>query len=588
MRIVASLIALATSLTAQTAVFDLNPGPDSSAPGGFVDLLGTAVFWANGSGAGDEPWRSDGTATGTYRLADITPGSGGTLRTPFVSTGELAFFTATTSLDGQELWVTDGTVAGTRIVRDMVPGSGSTAPERLTVVGARLLFTGLGSAGRELHVSDGTFAGTGLVKDIRPGAGSSSPYGFAALGDRLYFLADDGVHGTEIWSSDGTAVGTQLFADLIPSGSARQLGPLAVADGRLWFGITNGSANAEVWTSDGIIAGTRMVSHLPDPGTLLFSSPRGVGQGCLITTLASGGIASYIADGTTNTTQRLAVQAGSSSPSIRWRGELFFLAGLPGNAIEFWRTDGTFGGTRRVNLGPGSPSVQSAVALGSRLLVETLRPPGIVELIAIDTANGASVLYSPLNVQPAVADSRHVYFQDSNGTALRRTDGTAAGTISLGPTTRWVSAAGAGGRLFFDGLDAALGRELHVYEVGAAARPIGATCPSGKRTPQLTITDPVLGAGMQVDVADLAPQALFVAMLSAPATPTPLGVCRVYVELNTAIVLGPLASQSGVGQFTLPIPDDPALLGIALVTQAAASGPSGMELTNAYLLRLGR
>ena len=56
----------------------------------------------------------------------------------------------------------------------------------------------------------------------------------------------------------------------------------------------------------------------------------------------------------------------------------------------------------------------------------------------------------------------------------------------------------------------------------------------------------------------------------------------------TAIVLGPLASQSGVGQFTLPIPDDPALLGIALVTQAAASGPSGMELTNAYLLRLGR
>ena len=121
-----------------------------------------------------------------------------------------------------------------------------------------------------------------------------------------------------------------------------------------------------------------------------------------------------------------------------------------------------------------------------------------------------------------------------------------------------------------------------------SAQSIGATCPNGVRTPRLTLTDPVLGGSSQAAVSDLAPQALFVALLSAPTAPSAFGICRVHVSLHGAIALGPMASNGGAGQFTLPIPDDNALLGVALVTQAAATAPTGIDLTNACLLRLGR
>src|SRR5262245_61783279 len=76
-------LALAWAARAQVAdphvytVKDVNstftPGLGSS-PTGFVDLDGVAIFSARDA-SGAEPWRSDGTATGTFPLRDIRPGA---------------------------------------------------------------------------------------------------------------------------------------------------------------------------------------------------------------------------------------------------------------------------------------------------------------------------------------------------------------------------------------------------------------------------------------------------------------------------------------------------------------------------------
>ena len=77
---------------------------------------GLFFFRAESSGEGLEPWRSDGTAEGTFPLADIAPGQDDSFPWNFVATDNGACFTAT-SEEGppaiRHLWCSDGTVGGT-------------------------------------------------------------------------------------------------------------------------------------------------------------------------------------------------------------------------------------------------------------------------------------------------------------------------------------------------------------------------------------------------------------------------------------------------------------------------------------------
>jgi ELWxxDGT repeat protein len=57
-------------------VKDIEPGPDGSGPGAIAAFRGVILFAATTDRWGGEPWRSDGTAAGTYLLKDIDrPGS---------------------------------------------------------------------------------------------------------------------------------------------------------------------------------------------------------------------------------------------------------------------------------------------------------------------------------------------------------------------------------------------------------------------------------------------------------------------------------------------------------------------------------
>jgi ELWxxDGT repeat protein len=110
------------------------------------------IFWADDGTTGSEPWRTDGTVAGTYRLGDIYPGRNWSSPSEFTYVDGVFYFSANDGTYGKELWRSDGTVAGTY-----------------------------------------------RVTDINPGRPDGNPGWMIGNAGQLYFAATDDVHGTEPW-----------------------------------------------------------------------------------------------------------------------------------------------------------------------------------------------------------------------------------------------------------------------------------------------------------------------------------------------------------------------------------------------------
>jgi len=202
---------------------DIKVGDASSEINGFTLMNGVAYFYADDGVNGRELWRSDGTYAGTHIVVNIGPGPldhGGQETVVIPSVGGVMFITADDGVHGQELWRSDGTAAGTWIVADIVPGDGSPDIDRMIQAGNRVFFTATDSAGSEPWVSNGTAAGTHRVGDINPGAADSSIGGAVAVGSTVFFAAFDPIHGRELWrlkaGDELAALVTDLNTDLSP------------------------------------------------------------------------------------------------------------------------------------------------------------------------------------------------------------------------------------------------------------------------------------------------------------------------------------------------------------------------------------
>src|SRR6185295_4737532 len=91
----------------------------SSDPRDFA-LLGSVVLFSADDGLrGRELWVSNGTFSGTRRLADLIPGSRGSAPHDLVRFHDLVYFLAASSGQGESLWRTDGTARGTTRVLDL-------------------------------------------------------------------------------------------------------------------------------------------------------------------------------------------------------------------------------------------------------------------------------------------------------------------------------------------------------------------------------------------------------------------------------------------------------------------------------------
>jgi len=110
--------------------------------------------------------------------------------------------------------------------------------------------------------------------------------------------------------------------------------------------------------------------------------------------------------------------------------------------------------------------------------------------------------------------------------------------------------------------------------------PFGAGCAGTFGIPLLAVTSaPSLGnAAFGLQLAQLVPHALGFLGLSFARAPQGLGPsCTLYLT-SPASLLGSSANGNGVAGYTLPIPNNNALLGVRVFAQGAAVDASGSYL----------
>ena len=199
------------SIAGTKMVADINPGINSSAPGGLF-VYKNEVYFGAFDGRDHAFWKSDGTKAGTIKLKNIDPWWGGDVTETaqfFCTSNNVLYFSAVdySNDKGTELWKSNGTAAGTRVIKDINPSDNSltVGPYDLTDVNGTVFFTADdGVNGRELWKSNGTAGSTKLVKDITPGADGSFFNSLVSYAGKLYFL-----NNNVLWSSNGTKNGTK-------------------------------------------------------------------------------------------------------------------------------------------------------------------------------------------------------------------------------------------------------------------------------------------------------------------------------------------------------------------------------------------
>jgi ELWxxDGT repeat protein len=281
------------SSSAARLVSDINPsyGYPSTDSLRFVTGTSKFIFAASDGISGTELWKSDGTDSGTLRVADISPGSASSMPNSFFSFGEKAIFIADNGIQGKEWWITQGTSSTTQLLKDIGPGSASGATGEWTPSGIALSNTSAvftandGLNGPELWVTDGTSSGTRLLKNINEKSAGSNPTGFTQLDDKIVYVADDGVHGRELWATDRQ--GTRLVKDIYPGSESSSIAALKRFKDLVLFVANNGTNGSELWRTDGTEIGTfRLTDSKPgsesgvsDPATSMFGGSLGFVQG---------------------------------------------------------------------------------------------------------------------------------------------------------------------------------------------------------------------------------------------------------------------------------------------------------------------
>jgi ELWxxDGT repeat protein len=362
---------------------------------------------------GNEPWISDGTATGTRLIADLNPQTmdGSAAPGEFVDFNGGVAFAADDGVNGRELWITDGTLPGTRLLADVNPGPAGSNPSYLFAANAALYFfatdvVGMshfmrlpgsgtaeslayvmpqrpvfpgfpaceqdapvvmdgkvyfaaddGSNGVELWTSDGTASGTRMVADIGPGFVSSDPCYLTVSGNRLFFTASSPDAGTELWISDGTATGTIQVADIFAGSDTSAPRSLMEFNGNVYFGAYEPEHGAELWKSDGTATGTVLAAEFAPSAGSSGANPKGVMNGKLLLEVFRQDVPGgpfqprlFSSEGTSGSSVQLTPDTIDARAGIFINGGKAYFVGYDSTAgFEPWVTDGTANGTQRLS-----------------------------------------------------------------------------------------------------------------------------------------------------------------------------------------------------------------------------------------------
>lgn len=225
---------------------DIWPGANSSFPiffgeaGTFGDSI--VIFKADDGKSGEEFWRSNGTATGTYQLIDFNPGVQGTGAYQSITRiGKYAYFNVIDKTQNVRVWRTNG--KSVELVADAY-GSG----DQFVGYQGKILFSGYTpGTGTELWCYDTLGKYSFLLNDINPGAGSSNPAHFKVFNNEVYFSANDGKYGAELWKTNGDRNFTTLFQDINPGLTSSFPRELIPNGNFLHFSAEEPLAGRELW-----------------------------------------------------------------------------------------------------------------------------------------------------------------------------------------------------------------------------------------------------------------------------------------------------------------------------------------------------
>jgi ELWxxDGT repeat protein len=463
--------------------------PQSSNPG-WPLKVGSQIFFAANDGLhGNEPWRSDGTAAGTYMLKDIGFAISGSDPLFVGALGNDALFQVSDASTRGSLWRSDGTVAGTvQIFRfpDLAPMNNGGYYVSVIPADSKAYIVVQQNYGgpNDLWVTDGTAAGTQRIGSF----GLSGSAAFGANG-KLYFPAGDDTVGTQFWVSDGTIPGTHMIQRSKECPAYTACGPLPTSFFRIGAQVYFGTATDGLWKTDGTPQGTAKVVQLVNP--YLYAG--------------SATVAYLISDGKLWKTNGTAAGTTSTESEIDYAlvdlrvlddGRLLYVR--YGLGWDVWRSDGTPGGTLQIAtlpLGSSSPGLYPVVpivgVIGKRLFLSGWTAATGYELWLGDADTGSVSLLEDLDtrvtstgpVSSAPAAGAEVGGKllfaagDLRGRELWESDGTTAGTKLL------INIAPEPGGGFVSGTVRAAGTAAPI--AGAAVR----LCAVGSACESPTITD---------------------------------------------------------------------------------------------------
>ncbi len=610
----------ASSLVPGSFPLEYLPGGDAS----WVQSGGKTLFSARQKGKfSNQPWISDGTPKGTREIVDLDPYRGtydSSLGAAF-SLGAQSFFLSFPSggeggyyswagagkplqklvshskkkqsfllhqgdylfsflQDGTELHRLDARMRALNplLVGELPdPKNEWKTSSWMDLLGDRLLFTykAKGSKlGEELYVSDGTPAGSKLLKDLNPGPSSSSPRGFHRLGSRVFFGAVDANGGRVPFASDGTPSGTRALGS-VPQGAFLSPTPhgFVTWDGRAWF-------LGERWGND----------------IVFYTDPKAQGiQGFFPKTVGQG----YTFQSFFHLYQGRLLLFGDQTPiheTLPW-------------VFEIKARKGGYGLTRLDFLPPNLEVYEALNLEGGMLLVARNRNGrGSLEVWRSDgTKAGTRKLFVGYFFWEKKGfflriGSRRAVFR--YGTELWVSDGTKLGThrwdldLRGKPLFTSPSIMGMGhGLLLFQARTERLGNEPWAWFPGAHGRPLGQGCGGSLlQTPELELSDPVLGKGFSASGRGAVPGKAGLLLLGRPSSrstrlPSLASLpCRLFLDFRhfwlplRSFKVGP----AGGWMQRYQLPSLAVLRGETFAFQALfAMGASRFEVSNAYVATFG-
>lgn len=278
-----------------------------------------------------------------------------------------------------------------------------------------------------------------LLKEISPYEGSN-PSNFTLFKDKVYFSAvekvDFRMYTSSLWGTDGTSLGTTRVKACNPS-MRFYTQPFVTTQNFMFFIGHDPTNGQELWVSDGTANGTRMLKNLNSSGDTRFEEFIVFKDKAYFGAHDGRNDALWVSDGTTNGTYKIKDFPHPNFAYIRptafvlFDDRLFFHFDDANDYTQFWETDGTATGTKRLNTGQDFRSrAQEFKKFKDKIVFRSGADLKVLtkdSLVTLGKLSGGSCLIAESQV---IVFKDTLYFQGEENT-LYRSDGTLEGTKAI-------------------------------------------------------------------------------------------------------------------------------------------------------------